>query len=670
MSETLFFRFLVEDDKGASLAGAVDMLRAGTQSEAVYSLNPGSFCQIPRSPFAYWVSDYVRRLFATFPSFQSEVRTVRQGLATADDFRFAHAWWEVSPETITTGTMASDVGDFRSQTFAGRRWTPMSKGGSYSSYYADLHLVVDWEQDGARIRNFKDPLTGKLLSRPQNVDYYFRPGLTYPLRLHRLAVMPLPSGSIISVRGSGIYVPQDQLATMAGLFSSTAFDFLAKVMLGRFEHPQYDMGTLCITPIPPHVFEQGNGLAHEALQSIALKRHLDTTIEISHLFSLPALLQAHGSSLVERSEVWAQHVEDVENELDSHQAKVDDVAFQLYGIQEGDRRAIEESLRQESQATATDDEDENDRDDDAESEAASRDLGTLVTNLLSYALGCTFGRWDVRLATGQYLGLDLPDPFAPLPACSPGMLTGEDGLPLQKAPPGYSLRIDPDGILPDDPDHSEDIVRRVREVLELLWKDRAEGIEGEVCSLLGVKDLRDYFRNPTKGFFDTHIKKYSKSRRKAPIYWLLQSPRKLYGLWVYYHRLDGDLLYKALTNYVEPKIARESNRLEELQVARNAAGAGGQVAKGAERAIDRQEALLSDLREFRDRLAAAANLRLVPDHNDGVLLTIAPLHEVVPWKEARTAWEELTAGKYGWSTMGQQLQARGLVKETARGART
>src|SRR5262249_55548902 len=127
----------------------------------------------------------------------------------------------------------------------------------------------------------------------------------------------------------------------------------------------------------------------------------------------------------------------------------------------------------------------------------------------------------------------------------------------------YPLHVEWDGIMVDDPDHPSDIVRRVREVLELVWKDRAGAIERGACEILGVKELRDYFRKPgSGGFWDDHVKRYSKSRRKAPIYWLLQSAKKNYALWLYYHRLDKDMLFKALVNYVEPKIRLEDDRLK------------------------------------------------------------------------------------------------------------
>jgi hypothetical protein len=217
-------------------------------------------------------------------------------------------------------------------------------------------------------------------------------------------------------------------------------------------------------------------------------------------------------------------------------------------------------------------------------------------------------------------------------------------------------------MLVDDSGHPDDIVRRVRDVLEVLWQDRAEAIEQEACEILGVKELRDYFRRPGKGgFWDDHISRYSKSRRKAPIYWLLQSSKKNYALWIYYHRFDKDMLFKALLNYVEPKIRLEESRLEPLRAQRTATGTSGKGVKTLEREIDRQEEFLSELRDFDEELRRVANLHLDPDLNDGVVLNIAPLCELVPWKEAKKYWEELRDGKYEWSSIGKQLRQKGIV---------
>jgi hypothetical protein len=283
--------------------------------------------------------------------------------------------------------------------------------------------------------------------------------------------------------------------------------------------------------------------------------------------------------------------------------------------------------------------------------------------LLSYTVGVVVGRWDIRHCMSVADADEACAPFAHLPVSSPGMLQSPDGYPAAETPQGYPLRIDWDGILVDDGEHQDDIVRRVMEALEVIWKERAESIEKEVCEILGVKSLRDYFRKPgSGGFWDDHVKRYSKSRRKAPIYWLLQSSKKSYALWLYYHRLDKDMLFKALLNYVEPKIKREENRLGELRSRKSSANDSGKGAKKLDRDIEKQEDLLSELRDFADKIRKVANLHLVPDLDDGVVLNIAPLWELVPWSEAKEYWQELLDGKYDWSSMGRQLRDKHVVR--------
>ncbi len=143
---------------------------------------------------------------------------------------------------------------------------------------------------------------------------------------------------------------------------------------------------------------------------------------------------------------------------------------------------------------------------------------------------------------------------------------------------------------------------------------------------------------------------------------MLQSSKKNYALWIYYHRLDKDILFKALVNYVEPKLRLEESNLEQLRSQKASAGTSGKAVKQLEKQIDRQEALIAEIRDFEEKLRRAANFNLEPDLNDGVVLNIAPLWELVPWSEAKKYWQELTAGKYEWSTIGKQLRAKGIVK--------
>jgi hypothetical protein len=159
-----------------------------------------------------------------------------------------------------------------------------------------------------------------------------------------------------------------------------------------------------------------------------------------------------------------------------------------------------------------------------------------------------------------------------------------------------------------------------------------------------------------------HIDRYTRSRRKAPIYWLLQSTSRNYAIWLYYHRLDKDILFKALLKYVEPKLRLEENNLAQLKQRHGAVGTTGREGKQLERDLDKQESFLSELYDFRDRLKRAADLNLEPDLNDGVVLNIASLWELVPWKEAEKYWKELLEGKYEWSSIAKQLRQRGFVQ--------
>jgi hypothetical protein len=273
------------------------------------------------------------------------------------------------------------------------------------------------------------------------------------------------------------------------------------------------------------------------------------------------------------------------------------------------------------------------------------------------------GRWASHVFTHEAPAL--PDNlFHPLSRIPP--VAAQAGHPVAVCTEEEKPVVGHVGVLVDDPDNPHDLVTNIRTMIEQVWGNHADAVEKGACEILGVKELRDYFRKPGKGgFWDDHISRYSKSRRKAPIYWLLQSAKKNYGIWLYYHRLDKDLLFKALVNYVEPKIRGVSGQSAECSRQLEEAKAAGKPAKEIKQLQKQQQELedfLSEMQDFEDKLRRAANLHLEPDLNDGVVLNIAPLHELVPWKEARKYWDELMDGKYEWSSIGKQLREKGLVK--------
>jgi hypothetical protein len=639
VNTTVFLRLLDADDKAAALARAVDALGAGQRSDEVYALNPGSFAQVPGSPFAYWAGQDILALFVKMPSVESHGREVRVGGQTSDDFRFLRLFWETS---LTTA----------------RCWRPFQKGGDFARYYSDILLVADWDANRETFRGFYGRI-GRANIHPSSYRYFFRRGLTWSRRSQRgLSVRALPSECLFADKGPCIFAGEHELLPLLSVTNTTAFHSL---VLLQMAFGSYEVGVIQKTPLPALSAEASaelGRLARECYDETAAPFRADET---SHLFVAPTVIRHQEATLSLCADRLRATIVSKKNRIALLQEQADMLATREYGITDRFSSALRESRVHRDLET------DDDTDEEISESGPMNSLivtqSQVVQEMVSYSLGVVVGRWDIRFATGEKPPPELPDPFDPLPVCSPGMLQGDDGLPLPKTPEGYPLKIDWDGILVDDADHPDDIVRRVREVLEVIWKDRAEAIEQEACDILGFKELRDYFRKPAKGgFWDDHVSRYSKSRRKAPIYWLLQSSKKNYALWLYYHRLDKDLLFKALVNYVEPKIRLETSRLEALRGQKAAAGESGQPAKRLAKEVERQEDFISELREFEDKLRRAANLQLDPDLNDGVVLNIAPLYELVPWKEAKKYWTELLEGKYEWSSIGKQLREKGMVK--------
>ena len=637
MTDAVFLRLLSSEEKSATLLDAIRSIRGDSKLPPVaFFVDPVSFHRIPGAPFAYWVGERIRRLFHDLPQFdkEDEGRATRCGLGTLDDFRFLRLYWEISPQTQRV------------------EWSPYYHGGVYSSIFDEFPMVVRWSKDGTSIKRFVAEKVGSASRKVQGEDHYFLAGFIFPRRTRAFSPKAMPAGGIFSTAGQAGFLPTEDLEWGLALLSSSICNFLISLSQGTTSqelggtNPQFEVGLVKRLPWPTVAEAERTKLSALARAIFRSKQSVASAIETSRAFSLPACLHTSGGALVERIENWNSEVKQIERDISRKQDEIDEIGFKVYGIGAGDRRAVEELMTVTSASAVETTEEE----DEGQELIAVTDRRLLVAELVSYALGCTVGRWDVRLATGERPIPELPDPFAPLPVYSPGILTEQ--------PRDYPLTIDRDGILPDDPDHPDDIMRRVHEVFSVIWRERAEVIEQEACAILGVKELRDYFRKPAAGgFWADHIACYSKSRRKAPIYWLLQSGRKNYALWVFNHRLDGDTLSKALINYVEPKLRLEENRLNELRSQRTQAGGAVGAARALDRQIERQEDLLSELNDFADKLRRVIALHLTPDLNDGIVLNIAPLRELVPWKEAKKYWDELLAGKYNWSSIAQQLKA-------------
>lgn len=653
------------------------------------------FNRIPGKPLAYWVPSSLLNKFSTLKSFNMHGGAIRQGIATADDYRFLRLRWEVPKDSTAYGNEV--------------QWIPLLKGGEYSPWWDDIHLVVNWYNHGHEICNFYDD-RGKLRSRPQNVDWYYREGASYPYRTtSSFGLRYMPSGCIFSVGGWGVFHPETHnLFETLAIYNTRIARYFMEVLLGQGDSSvsgtaARNHGSEAVGGIPWPEQKLPTTIISSIQQLIRLwvRVHIDETYQ--H-FDVPCIIRnfetsikkASVSSWLYRCNCWLQ--------IANLYTEVEEAVFKAYDLTESESESIAQA---EGQSFLQYDKIEVSANDlavlfsesvEALVSRAKKSLGAkryivkkayfinrvidiachlykaapssvieasksinptdicfdneIMREFLSWALGCIVGRWDIDYATGKKILPELPDPFKPLPIIPQGMLIDANGLPAEQEnqQEGYPLRITWGGILVDDESQKEDIVTRIREVIDVIWTDKAEDIEQELCEILGIKVFRDYFSKPGN-FFADHLKRYSKSRRQAPIYWPVSTASGSYTLWIYYHRLTDQTLYTCVNDFVEPKLNQvtdSASRLRQMNRRSNA----------EEKELESLTDLELELKGFRDELLRIATF-WKPNLNDGVQITAAPLWKFFrhnPWqKKLKETWQKLEKGEYDWAHLAYSI---------------
>jgi hypothetical protein len=550
----------------------------GSVDPLVFRYRQADFDAIPGSPWVYWITPGLRRLFETLPKL-GDVAQPRQGLATADNFRFLRYWWEVGTERIAFGCR-----DAQEAKRSKKRWFPYMKGGSFRRWYGNQEYVVNWEKDGEEIKSYiceRYPyLDGKWEWVAKNPDYYFRRGVTYSyLTSGNFSARLSPGGFIFDVAGSSLF-PRDVTLVLATLNSRFALYGL------RLINPtvNFQVGDLARLPIPNHSSPQLEALVEQAIE---LAKQDSREDETTWDFVEPP--------------AWPDGIEQVaerHRQLAAIERQIDEEVYRLYGIAAEDRAAIEAELAE--GATLADESEDGESPDDTQDTASE-------TAWSRESLAQAWIRWAVGKVFAEAAFI-------------------EAGRPLAE---------------------------KVLHTLEARHGEpAAEAIVREACGTGAVLEkLADDLAGP---FFKRHAQQY----RKRPIYWLLQPPRTSFGVWLFARKYDHDTLFKVLHRIVEPKIRQEASQLESLRAQKAAAGSTGREAKRLGKEIEKQEEFLTELRNFEEKLRRVANLHLKPDLNDGVALNLAPLWELVPFKDAKKYWEELRQGEYDWSAVEQQLRGR------------
>ena len=265
------------------------------------------------------------------------------------------------------------------------------------------------------------------------------------------------------------------------------------------------------------------------------------------------------------------------------------------------------------------------------------DKKTMAQEMVMELVGMAFGRWNTAFAKGEKAIPAFGDVFDALPFM-PVVSQGEEPCPAQLAVPS-------DGIMTNEEESPLCLASHVREVMIWLWGDRADDMEYELCQLIGCKSLQAYLSSPT-GFFDYHFKRYTKSRRKAPIYWLLASEDGTVDYWVYYPKLSKNTLPQLIIQLRE--------KGEQLRTRLNAALAAHD--KTQETQVRAEQEQVEGMMEKLNRIIEAG---YVPNHDDGVPVTAAPLQHLAAsrlWRaECEKNMELLAKGDYDWSHLAMSM---------------
>jgi len=287
------------------------------------------------------------------------------------------------------------------------------------------------------------------------------------------------------------------------------------------------------------------------------------------------------------------------------------------------------------------------------------DRKTLAAEILQELVGIVFGRWDMAYASGEtpipeFGGVFDALPFMPVveyKGCNAGVKTERANIgelpqitiAIGSKVPGFIPDIS--GIIPAGNSHNN-LTDQVRDAMTYLWSDNAADIEAEMTKLLGVDSLRDWFDSPN-GFFDYHFMRYTKSRRKAPIYWPISTESGEIFCWIYYPTLNADTL-KRVTLMIDEE-------LDSLREKLNHANAGNDTVSA-----NRLNQKIDERVNMKTELQAIIALPYVPNHDDGVPVTAAPLRNLFSNRKWRTEceenWRKLSSGEYDWSHLAYSIR--------------
>ncbi|QPL04899.1 MULTISPECIES: BREX-1 system adenine-specific DNA-methyltransferase PglX [Actinomyces] len=519
--------------EGGSEAGKQDLLvRALAGDEALlFETTARTMLALPGARLAYWLSSAMTRAFTEGRPL-GEIAAPKQGLATADNARFLRLWFEVSRDRSCFDAASRDAAKA-----SGATWFPHLKGGEFRKWWGNQDYVVNWERDGEEIQDFRDA-GGKQKSRPQNIDSYFKPAISWSLLTSGAPSFRVnPAGSISGHKGP--IIPANGGVSNCGLLNSSTVESLLQVTSSGLG---FEVGH--VSEIPLVDVSSAAPATSVVDDLVELFRSDWNAYETSWDFTGSPLVQRMrpGDSLSEAMERWWQDSVSAAREAQLLETENNRYWAQVYGLE--DEVPIEVTL---SRVSLTSNPWFRYAKTSASTQEDYRRLFVVdaVKDLISYGVGCILGRYSLD---------------------EPGLVLADQGSTLDdylRRVPQPSVVPDVDGVIPvtDGEWFEDDIVTRFRAFLAAAFgRERLEANVRYLEDVLG-KSLRQYF---LKDFYADHCKRYS----NRPIYWMFSSrtdSAATFRALIYLHRYTPATLGTVLGDYLreyQAKLQAEASRLE------------------------------------------------------------------------------------------------------------
>ena len=562
-----------------------------------YVARQADFVKIPGMPVAYWLSNIYFELFSKLPTLSNSVDFCK-GLATMDNERFLRLWEEVSwKNACVTAIDAAEGKESK------KRWFAYNKGGTFRRWYGNRDYVINWFDDGKELKDnvVKCYGGGSYTKEVRNEEKYFCEGITWStLASGLISIRYSPKGCIFDSKGSMGFAKSGQniYALTAFLNSCVAQKFL-EVLSPTLDYNIGGLNNLPFVNVPDNAIETCKECIRDSVYDW-------DSFETSWDFKKHPLLR-NVSTISEAFAQWQAECDDRFNQLKANEEELNRIFIDIYGLQDELFPEVE----------------------DKDVTVRKADLQRDIKSLLSYAVGCMFGRYstykDGLLFAGEPYSLQA---FVDKMNDRPRTISAEE---LERTYRNEGIVVDEmffpdeDNVIPitDEEYLDDDIVSRLCAWLKAVYgADTLEANLDYIAKALGNKGstsreiIRNYFLND---FFKDHCQTYSVTGSgKRPIYWLFDSGKQNgFKALIYLHRYTPDTIGNLRIDYLHKMQRVYESEINRMQDMMDHSGNAREVAAASKRK-DKLAKQLKECREYDEKISHLALSRIELDLDDGV----------------------------------------------------